>query len=131
MELLAIPLKRTVQFNLGEKLAQLIDSTFYQTSNSFDSDLKEITTLRDEIVSNNDISMIQSEQLYKYLNILKQLMKKFPMDQIEFSWCQTISTKSNTKHYSSLEWEESNIIYNLGAMYSCLLYTSPSPRDTR
>ena len=129
MELLAIPLKRTVQFNLGEKLAQLIDSTFYQTSNSFDSDLKEITTLRDEIVSNNDISMIQSEQLYKYLNILKQLMKKFPMDQIEFSWCQTISTKSNTKHYSSLEWEESNIIYNLGAMYSLLAFDTGLTQD--
>ena len=122
MDLLAIPLKRTLQFDLGEKLAQLIDSTFYQTSNSFNTDLKEITIIRDEIVSNNDISMVQSEQLYKYLNILRQLMKKFPMDQIQFSWCQTISTKSNTKQYSSLEWEESNIIYNLGAMYSLLAF---------
>lgn len=120
MELLAIPSKRTLQFNLGEKLAQLIDSTFYQTSNSFDSDLKEITIIRDEIASNNDISLGQVEHMYKYLNILRQLKKKFPMDQIQFSWCQTISTKSNTKGYSSLEWEESNIIYNLGAMYSLL-----------
>ncbi|CAB4252908.1 similar to Saccharomyces cerevisiae YOR275C RIM20 Protein involved in proteolytic activation of Rim101p in response to alkaline pH [Maudiozyma barnettii] len=120
MELLGIPFKRTFQFNLGEKLSELIDSTFYQTSDTFRIDLNEISQLRDDVASNTNISLSQLELLYKYYSVLIQLQKKFPDDQISFAWCQTLSTKSNTKELKSLEWEISNVIYTLGSMYSLL-----------
>ncbi|SMN20544.1 similar to Saccharomyces cerevisiae YOR275C RIM20 Protein involved in proteolytic activation of Rim101p in response to alkaline pH [Maudiozyma saulgeensis] len=120
MELLAIPFKRTLQFHLDDKLSELIDSTFYQTSDTFRDDLKEISKLRDEISTSTEISVSQLALLYKYYFVVIQLQKKFPENQVLFAWCQTISTKSNIKEKKSLKWERSNIIYNLASMYSLL-----------
>lgn len=129
MELLGIPSKRTLEFDLQARLAALIDASFYQTAQSYAADLEEVGRLRNEIAGGNDTTPEALEALYKYVAVLRQLQAKFPGDQVAFSWCQTVSTKAHTREMRSFEWERVNVYYNIAAMHSLLALLLPVSTD--
>ncbi|CCF55849.1 hypothetical protein KAFR_0A04140 [Kazachstania africana CBS 2517] len=126
-ELLGIPFKRTVKLNLKEQLSDLIDSTYYQTSASFMDDLTEIDSQRN-IITNPDVSEDSLLSQIKYYYYLLQLEKKFPDNQIAFTWFQTISNKSFESSQNSIIWEKWNVLFNISASYSLLALEQP-PND--
>ncbi|CCD24905.1 Rim20p NDAI_0E00890 [Naumovozyma dairenensis CBS 421] len=118
-ELLAIPFKRSLQIDLNSELSKLIDFTTYQTSSFFQNDLQLISNNRN-LILNPDLSIESLNLLKTYYQQICQLERKFPSNQIEFSWFQTLSLKSTGSSYKSFQWEKLNILYNIGALYSFL-----------
>lgn len=125
MNILSIPPKVALQFDLGDALAKLIDATFYQTAETFKQDIDQISQLRDDMIHTHEFTEESLERLYNYLHILKQLMKTFADDQISFTWCQTISMKSQSTKKESLRWEYANVLFNIAATYSLLATSLP------
>ena len=60
------------------------------------------------------------EELISYYLVLKTLSKKFPDDQIGFTWFNTLGFKSSGMTKNSLKFEMYNVLYNIGAMNSLL-----------
>lgn len=124
-ELLGIPLKRTLEVDFATELSKLIDATSFQTASFFKSDISKVAAARNNAIT-PDISVGGLDALKKYYAILLQLEKKFPNNQIEFTWFQTLSQKSHGCGQYSLQWEKLTIIYNIGCMYSLLALDSNS-----
>ncbi|KOG96756.1 Rim20p [Saccharomyces eubayanus] len=124
-ELLGIPLKRTLEVDFVTELSKLIDATSFQTASFFQSDISKVAAARNNAIT-PDISDSGLDALKKYYAILLQLEKKFPNNQIEFKWFQTLSQKSHGCGQYSLQWEKLTIIYNIGCMYSLLALDSNS-----
>lgn len=124
-ELLGIPLKRTLEVDFATELSKLIDATSFQTASFFQSDISKVAAARNNAIT-PDISVGGLDALKKYYAILLQLEKKFPNNQIEFTWFQTLSQKSHGCGQYSLQWEKLTIIYNIGCMYSLLALDSNS-----
>ncbi|CAI4065163.1 hypothetical protein SUVZ_08G2970 [Saccharomyces uvarum] len=124
-ELLGIPLKRTLEVDFATELSKLIDATSFQTASFFQPDISKVATARNNAIT-PDISVGGLDALKKYYAILLQLEKKFPNNQIEFTWFQTLSQKSHGCGQYSLQWEKLTIIYNIGCMYSLLALDSNS-----
>ncbi|QHS76361.1 Rim20p [Saccharomyces paradoxus] len=122
-ELLAIPLKRTLEVDFATELSKLIDTTSFQTASFFQSDILQVVAARNNAIT-PDISIGGLCELKEYYAILLQLEKKFPNNQIEFRWFQTLSQKSRGCSQYSLQWEKLTIIYNIGCMYSLLALNS-------
>ncbi|EJS41597.1 rim20p [Saccharomyces arboricola H-6] len=122
-ELLGIPLKRTLEVDFAAELSKLIDATSFQTASFFTSDISKVAAARNNAIT-PDISIDGLDILKTYHTILLQLEKKFPNNQIEFTWFQTLSQKSRGCSQYSLQWEEITIIYNIGCMYSLLALNS-------
>ncbi|CAI4775490.1 CFS_G0051710.mRNA.1.CDS.1 [Saccharomyces cerevisiae] len=122
-ELLAIPLKRTLEVDFATELSKLIDTTSFQTASFFQSDILKVVDARNNAIA-PDISIDGLSALKEYYVILLQLEKKFPNNQIEFTWFQTLSQKSRGSSQYSLQWEKLTIIYNIGCMYSLLALNS-------
>lgn len=122
-ELLAIPLKRTLEVDFAAELSKLIDTTSFQTASFFQSDILQVVAARNNAIT-PDISIDGLSELKEYYAKLLQLEKKFPNNQIEFTWFQTLSQKSRGCSQYSLQWEKLTIIYNIGCMYSLLALNS-------
>lgn len=118
-ELLCIPFKQTLKLNLKEQLSRVIDLTSYQTSSSFDEDLTEISTVRDRSCD-SDVSEAKLKDLKLYYTYLSGLQLKFPDNEIEFTWFQTLSQKSYSCSQYSLKFEKLNVLYNIGSIFSLL-----------
>lgn len=118
-ELLCIPFKQTLKLNLKEQLSRVIDVTSYQTSSSFDEDLTEISTVRDRICD-SEVSETKLKDLKLYYTYLSELQRKFPDNEIEFTWFQTLSQKSYSCSQYSLKFEKLNVLYNIGSIFSLL-----------
>lgn len=118
-DLLAIPLKRTLEVDLSTELSKLIDATSFQTASFFKPDILKVVSARNNAIT-PDLSIDGLVALKKYYTILIQLEKKFPDNQIEFTWFQTLSQKSRGSSHYSLQWETLTIVYNIGCMYSLL-----------
>ncbi|CAI4052150.1 hypothetical protein SKDZ_15G4110 [Saccharomyces kudriavzevii ZP591] len=122
-ELLGIPLKRTLDVDFAAELSKLIDSTSFQTASFFQSDISKVAAARNNAIT-PDISINGLDALKTYYAMLLQLERKFPDNQIEFTWFQTLSQKSLGCSQYSLQWEKLTIIYNIGCMYSLLALDS-------
>ncbi|SCU78368.1 LAMI_0A04390g1_1 [Lachancea mirantina] len=116
---LCVPLKKTLHLDLGKHLGELIDQGFYQSSSSFEQDLKTITQLR-EAIETPEVSEKGLNGLIQYYTQFVQLKNKFPVDQIEFTWFETLGLKSYGKKACSFGFEEANILFNIGSMLSLL-----------
>lgn len=121
VELLSIPFKRTLTLDLVASLSKVINASSYQSASFFKDDLLKINTTRESII-NPDISENSLQLLKEYYIYLKQLTQKFPDDQIEFSWFQTISQKSWKCSQYSFRFEQLNILYSIGAMFNLLAF---------
>lgn len=122
-ELLCVPLKQTLRLDLHKELSELINSTTYQTSSFFDEDLKKISELREK-ASDSEVSDKKLAALKEYYVHIGELKKKFPDNQIKFTWFQTLSQKSCASAQYSLQFEMLNILYNIGSMYTLLALNS-------
>lgn len=118
-ELLCIPFKRTLNVNLKDELAKVIDMTSYQTSTFFKDDLDKISAAR-ETICDSTVSEARLQDIKQYWAYLICLQNKFPDNQIEFTWFQTLSAKSHACPQYSLVFEKMNLLYNIGCMYSLL-----------
>lgn len=118
-QLLCIPFKKTIHADLKEKLAKLINANFYQTSSIFEDDLIKLSKLR-EIAVKVNVSETDLKKLKEYYIQFCQLKIKFPDDQLEVTWFETLGLKSYGRKGSSFQFEELNLVYNIGAMYSML-----------
>lgn len=119
LPLLGVPFRRTLQLNLNEGLRRLIDSNFFQTANYFEKDLTKIDVLRDHLF-HCDVTEKDLRELISYYLSLKGLAVKFPDDQIEFTWFNTLGHKSAGLTKNSIQYEIFNVLYNIGSMYSLL-----------
>lgn len=116
-DLLCIPQKRTSDIRLKDQLANAIESTSYQTASFFEAELNKIAYLR-ESISDTEPSKTKLRDLQEYLLCLDEICKKFPNDQIQFTWFNPLLQRSDGKSEYSLEFERLNIFYNLGSQYS-------------
>ena len=121
VELLSIPFKRTLTLDLVASLSKVINASSYQSASFFKDDLLKINTIRESII-NPDISENSLKLLKEYYIYLTQLTEKFPDDQIEFSWFQTMSQKSWKCSQYSFRFEQLNILYSIGAMFNLLAF---------
>lgn len=77
-ELLAIPLKRTLEVDFATELSKLIDTTSFQTASFFQSDILKVVDARNNAIA-PDISIDGLSALKEYYVILLQLEKSFPI----------------------------------------------------
>ena len=117
--LLCIPFKKTLSIDLKQKLANVIDSTFFQTSSIFGDDLSAINRMREDLI-NIDVSESGLQKMKTYYICFSKLKEKFPDNQIEYTWFQTLGRKSYGCSHTCFLFEEINVVYNIGAMYSLL-----------
>lgn len=129
MDLLAIPFKRTLRVDLEKQLGELINKTSYQNSSVFKDDLNEINQLRDKVLD-PDLSDQSLHDHVAYYCVLEVLSKKFPSDQINFTWFQTLSTNSMSSSQYSWEWDQLNVLYNIASLYSLMAINLNSMGDT-
>ncbi|GAV50178.1 hypothetical protein ZYGR_0U00340 [Zygosaccharomyces rouxii] len=122
-DLLCIPQKRTTDARLKDQLANAIESTSYQTASFFDAELNKIAYLR-ESISDPEPSKTKLRDLQEYLLCLEEISKKFPNDQIQFTWSNPLLQKSDGTSEYSLKFERLNIFYNIGSQYSILALES-------
>ncbi|AGO14138.1 AaceriAER342Cp [[Ashbya] aceris (nom. inval.)] len=119
-QLLAIPLKMTLQVDMQGQLAAIIDSTFYQVSSVFSDDLATVSNMRDRSLLEADASAANLEALQDYCKAVFALIDKFPDRQIEFTWFETLGHKAYGKTSNLWKFELLNVIYNIGAVQSLL-----------
>ncbi|AMD18578.1 HBL324Wp [Eremothecium sinecaudum] len=117
LQLVRIPLKKTVEIDLKREFADIIDSTFYQVSSIFNDDLTTVNRMRDIVVA-SEISEKTLQVLKGYYDTLRSLLVKFPDRQINFTWFETLSHRSISKSSNLFRFELYNIVYNIGALYS-------------
>lgn len=129
VDLLAIPLKRTLYVDFDKQLGDLINKTSYQNASIFKDDLNEITQLRDKILD-SDLSEQSLNDHVAYYYALNVLSKKFPPDQINFTWFQTLSTNSMSSSQYSWNWEQLNVLYNIASLYSLMAIDLNSMGET-
>lgn len=122
-ELLCIPFKQTLKLDLRKSLSDLIKSTTYQDPSFFDEDLTRVSSLRDK-VCDSEVSEGKLSALKQYLACLGDLREKFPDNQIEFTWFQTLSQKSCASAQYSIRFEMLNVLYTIGSIYSLLAMDS-------
>ncbi|CCE63979.1 hypothetical protein TPHA_0G01420 [Tetrapisispora phaffii CBS 4417] len=131
-ELLSIPFKRALSIDFKKELTTLIESSSLQEASCFKDDIDKLADARNKImdidVSEDDLKILQ-----KYYSYLQQLNKKFPNDQIKYTWFQTLTQKSYSCSLYSTRFEELNIIYNIGCMFSLLAckYNDNSSEGTK
>lgn len=118
-DILCIPQKQTIDAHLKEHLAHAIELTSYQTASFFEAELNKIANLRSRI-SDPEPSQEKLQSLKQYWWCLHEIQKKFPEDQVEFTWFQPLSAKSKRQSAYSLRFEKLNILYNIGSLYSIL-----------
>lgn len=117
-DLLCIPQKQTSDAHLKEHLSHAIELTSYQTAAFFETELNKIAHLR-ESVSDPEPSKAQLLDLQRYWIYLEEVAKKFPNDQIQFTWINPLLQNSERSE-SSLKYERLNVLYNIGSQYSIL-----------
>lgn len=117
MDFLAIPCKRTLHVDLLKNLGDLINKISLQNPSSFQNDLNFVDHLRDNILDTDlsDQSLADHVSYYYSVDIL---IKKFPSDQICFTWYQTLSTSSISSKQYSFQWDQVNALYNIASLYS-------------
>ena len=124
MELLAIPCKKTLHVDLLKDLGNLINKTSLQNSSLFQNDLKFVDQLRNNIVD-TDLSDQSLFDHVSYYYLIDHLIKKFPSDQISFTWFQTLSTNSIPSDQYSFQWDQVNVLYNIASLYSLRATEAP------
>lgn len=122
-ELLCVPFKQTLRLDLRKELSDLIESITYQSSSFFEDDLTKIAALR-ERVCDSEVSEGKLLALKQYYVYLEGLCEKFPDNQIQFTWFQTLSQKSCASAQYSIKFEMLNVLYNIGSIYSLLAMDS-------
>ena len=117
MDFLAIPCKRTLHVDLLKNLGDLINKISLQNPSSFQNDLNFVDHLRDNILDTDlsDQSLADHVSYYYSVDIL---IKKFPSDQICFTWYQTLFTSSISSKQYSFQWDQVNVLYNIASLYS-------------
>ncbi|SCU83355.1 LAME_0C04852g1_1 [Lachancea meyersii CBS 8951] len=118
-QLLCIPFKRSLPVDLNAELSKVIDRTFYQVASLFDADLKTIDTLRNSALE-AEVSTTGLQTLQEYYFQFSRLKLKFPDEQITFKWFETLGLKSYGREDTKFVFEELNVVYNIGALYSLL-----------
>ncbi|SCV05867.1 LANO_0H16930g1_1 [Lachancea nothofagi CBS 11611] len=118
-QLLCIPFKRSLNVDLKSELSKVIDGTFYQVASVFSDDMAIIAKLRESALE-AEVSLSGLQRLKDYYIQFSQLKKKFPDHQLTFKWFETLGLKSYGREDSRFLFEELNIIYNIGALYSLL-----------
>lgn len=129
LDLLAIPFKRTLHIDFDKQLGDLINKTSYQNASVFKDDLNEVSRLRDKILD-SDLSEQSLHDHVAYYYTLDILSKKFPPDQINFTWFQTLSTNSVSSSQYSWDWEQLNVLYNIASLYSLMAINLNSMGET-
>lgn len=119
MDMLAVPFKRTHRLDLVHILGELVQLSSIQTKETFREDLEWVNNLRDKI-ANPDISEQNLIEHLQYYEVLSLLSRKFPDNQISFTWLQTLSGSSIVAKQNSFQWEQQNVLFNIAAMYSLL-----------
>ncbi|KAK5779973.1 hypothetical protein RI543_002513 [Arxiozyma heterogenica] len=117
MEFLAIPCKRTLSVDLLKNLGDLINKISLQNPSLFQNDLNFVDQLRNNILD-TDLSDQSLTDHVSYYYLIDNLIKKFPSDQIGFTWYQTLSTSSISSNQYSFQWDQVNVLYNIASLYS-------------
>lgn len=118
--LLFIPYRKTQSIEFGKTLRDLISREYYQTATVFETDLKEVDTLRNDIVD-LDVSSQDLALLKRYYIHLSTFSSKFPKDSVEFPWFGTLGYNvTGPVKLKSILFERINILYNIAALYSQL-----------
>lgn len=120
---LYVPLRITYPLDLGATLTEIIKQDYFQTPSIFQQDLASATNVRNAITSLKDEAVGPNAivNLKKYHQLLTTMFRKFPDDEIEFSWSGSLGYSPTRPSASrSLKVEQLNVLYQLGSSYSQL-----------
>lgn len=122
--LIYVPFKTTKDVALGEALRLIIQQHYFQSPNTFETDLLQISKVRKRIshleYDNIDKSIEVFLKQY-YLN-LATLTQKFSNEIIEFEWSGKLGHQVSVQKLRSLKFEMFNVLYQMGSFYSQLAF---------
>ncbi|KAJ8119311.1 hypothetical protein ONZ43_g3713 [Nemania bipapillata] len=123
---LAVPFRRGTQLSLSSAIKQYISTKYDQHPDMFRQDLDVIEALRRDAVNVREAHPSGVQKLQAYAAQLVWISGKFPIDiGADFTWYPSLGY--NTERpivHNNLQFERTNIIYNLAALYSQLAISS-------
>ncbi|KAL6941810.1 hypothetical protein ACO0RG_002948 [Hanseniaspora osmophila] len=121
-ELLPIPFRKTIPIDLSKQLSNFIESNHLSAfCNIPFKDIDRAHQTRKRLLK-LDISFDDLQNLILYYAMVQKLAYIFEgsNSDIEFTWIETLSFKAKSMVSTSFKFEEQNILYNIGCMYSLL-----------
>lgn len=122
-DLLQVPRRRTDPAQLSAGLRECIENDYHQHTERFMGDLTAADELRSKAIATDS----NERTLLEYYCQLYYLGTKFPSDiRIELTWYNPLGYSGHSPvKYSLIQFEQINILFNIGANYSELGYRQP------
>ncbi|KAL6944893.1 hypothetical protein ACO0QE_002335 [Hanseniaspora vineae] len=132
-ELLPIPFRRTVPIDLYKQLTNFTESNHLSAFSHISSQDIARTHQARQRLAKLDISFDDLQNLILYHEMVRKLAYIFEGNNpgIEFTWIETLSFKAKTVVSTSFKFEEQNVLYNIGCMYSLLGVENFSKADPK
>ncbi|ODV75903.1 Rim20p [Cyberlindnera jadinii NRRL Y-1542] len=116
--LLFVPYRKTERIEFGAAIRDIISKEYYQTPSAFEGDIREVDTLRGDIIdlgsTPHDLALLK-----RYYVHLCALEGKFPNDLVEFPWYGTLGYRvTGPVKLKSFFFERLNVLYNIASLYT-------------
>lgn len=122
----SVSLKTSLPINLSKPLGAYIQTTYKQDPSNYQQQLRQLDDLRNECISVAACSSTPNTlaRLGHYLGQLERLPSRFPIGEqgikVTFSWFNHGGKDKKPLASFELAYEQANIIFNIGAVYSQL-----------